>query len=100
MKKLFAALATVAFAGTVFAQTGAPAAASATPSKSEPAQAQASVHKDKTDVQSGAHKSAAKGTHHKAKATPDTTKSAGATGTASPAAGAAKTATPDNSKKQ
>ncbi|EKZ98356.1 hypothetical protein SGO26_27245 [Cupriavidus metallidurans] len=97
MKKLFAALASVAFVGTVFAQTGAPAAASATPSKSEPAQAQASAHKDKADVHTGTHKSTAKGTHHKAKATTDMAKSTDTTGAT---AGAAKTAAPDNSKKQ
>ncbi|MFC4523732.1 hypothetical protein [Cupriavidus pinatubonensis] len=99
MKKLFAAVASAALVGTVFAQTGAPASAtqpqagatkgqvkvmkeeSATQGKADNknkmgvseqgdvGKAQGSGHKEKADVKAGAHKSAVKGTPHKASET-------------------------------
>lgn len=72
MKKLFAALASAALVGTVFAQTAVPASAMQ-PQKSAGTQgnevkAQVSATKEKADAKADAGKSAAKGTHHKAKA--------------------------------
>lgn len=96
MKKLFAALASAALVGTVFAQTGVPASAthpqaeakkdqvkgikeeSATQEKankssvsaqSDVKSVHASAHKEKANVQAGAHKSTATGTPHKASET-------------------------------
>ncbi|RDK06167.1 hypothetical protein [Cupriavidus lacunae] len=98
MKKLFAALASAALVGTVFAQTAVPASAtqpqggaakdqakvvkemSTTPAKADKntksagmqgneVKAQASATKEKADVKADASKSAAKGTHHKASKT-------------------------------
>jgi hypothetical protein len=51
-------------------------------------------------VHAGAHKSAAKSTHHKAKTAPDTAKPEAAAGAAATTGGAAKAAAPDNTKKQ
>ncbi|AQV99009.1 hypothetical protein BJN34_34585 [Cupriavidus necator] len=98
MKKLFAALASAALVGTVFAQTGVPASAtqpqagatkdqvkvvkekSATHAKADKdktsvsaqgdeAKVQASANKENANVKADASKSAAKGTHHKASKT-------------------------------
>ncbi|WP_432257603.1 hypothetical protein [Cupriavidus sp. TMH.W2] len=87
MKKLFAAFASAALVGTVFAQTGAPASAippqaQATKNQAkvvkekksvsvpgDEAKGQASVSKEKAEVKADANKSAAKGTHHKASKT-------------------------------
>ncbi|WER47486.1 hypothetical protein CupriaWKF_08050 [Cupriavidus sp. WKF15] len=67
MKKLFAALASAALVGTVFAQAGAPA--SAPQPQAAATKDQARVGKDKADVKADvkadASKPAAKGTHHK-----------------------------------
>ncbi|ODV43779.1 hypothetical protein AWV79_14780 [Cupriavidus sp. UYMMa02A] len=54
MKKLFAALASAALVGTVFAQTGVPA--SATQSQAEATKAQVNVVKDKSATQEKADK--------------------------------------------
>ncbi len=64
MKKLFAALASAALVGTVFAQTGVPA--SATPPQGKATTDQVTTTKGKADVHATQHKSAAKATHHRA----------------------------------
>jgi len=83
MKKLFAALASAALVGTVFAQTGVPASAMQPQAEATKDQvkvvkeksagvqgdvekAQASAGKEKTDAKAGAKTSVAKATHHKA----------------------------------
>lgn len=64
MKKLFAALASAALVGTVFAQTGVPA--SATQPQGEATKDHVTASKGKADVHATPHKSASKATHHKA----------------------------------
>jgi len=69
MKKLFAALASAALVGTVFAQAGVPA--SAVQPKGEATKDQATVVKEKdatppkADMKADAGKPVAKGAHHK-----------------------------------
>ncbi|WP_066743080.1 hypothetical protein [Cupriavidus sp. D384] len=64
MKKLFAAFASAALVGTVFAQTGVPA--SAAPSQGAATHDKVTATKGKADVSTTHHKSPAKASHHKA----------------------------------
>lgn len=99
MKKLLAALASLAFVGTVFAQTGVPASAKQTGQGGTKDHVTSAT--DKKDVHATPHKSAPKATHQKVTKAGKTTKASHVTSAVpAPQPGTTKPASVDKTKAQ